>query len=339
MSEYEKISLRKINHVEGLEKTYAFTASAFCGPHALVVNADPAEILSITRHVPGYKREPVGNELAQYRFERLLAQDAQCPIVMPSIGVPFHSGEKSSLYDTDLVNIMVEKGVQKMPFCLIGLDEEIEAFLKTSASSDAPVSLDDVYRPSIDPEEFTKLPENSFTISFHMEELIQSIDAHYTQHMRKYARDDNKDFYSAFPQCRDYLDVLIATGCQYLSVERYWEGESILSGIKNYLVEQQKRIGTENPSSIELIDRFALLHERKISKDHAATASYMGVIEDTAETKLNKLAKHLAEMILSNENAREMVPAQLSPLAQSYFRSLGATGTQERVISGPDIQP
>lgn len=339
MSEYEKISLRKVVQVEGLERSYSFTASAFCGPHTRVINADPTEILSLTHDVPGYKSEPIGSKLAQYRFERMLALDSQCPVVMPTIGVPFHSSEKISLYDADLVRGMIEKGVRQMPFCLSGLDENIEAFVETCQSADHPQSLDDVYRPSIEPEEFAGLDQSEYTIAFCMEEMIQSIDSHYNMHMGKYKFDDQDEFYSAFPLCRDMLDVLIASGCQYTAPERYWDGESILASMKEQAEKQKLQIGNENPSAIELVDRFSLLHERKLAKDKAATAIYMGIIEHTAETTLFRLTSHIAGLIASKTEARELAMSELSSDAKAYLRSFGQANNSQLGMNGPNAAP
>ncbi len=338
MSDYDgRIDLRKVVNVESLDQSYAFTASAFCGPNAFFINADPAEVLAITHDVPGYKREPIGSHLAQYRFDRMLNQASQCPIVMPSIGIPFHSSEKDKLYDAALVRSMIEKGVQSMPFCLLGLDEQIEQFTGLCKSADKPVPLDEAYRPHIESKDIETVDLSGFTVAFHMEEMINSIDAHYDLHMSKHKMDNQKEFYSAFPLCRDMLDVLIATGCQYITPDRYWDGESILASMQEHIEKQQRQIGNDNPSAIELVDRFALLHERKIAKDKAATASYMGIIEQTGETALSRLTGHIAVKIAANSQAKELAESELSSSAKQYFQSYTQMHGHRLRSSGPDI--
>lgn len=337
MSEYTEIALRKIIRIEGLERSFAFTASAFCGPHSFVIFADPAEILSLTKDVPGYKREHIGERLTRYRSEQMLAQDTQCPIVMPSIGLPFHNTESSTLYDAPLVRTMVEKGVQSMPFCLLGADPAESALLTSCISATTPVPLEE-YRPSVQPEDLSNYSPDDYTIAFEMDEMINAIDAHFNQHMGKHSISKNDAFYSAFPQCRDMLDILIASGCRHVDVERYWDGESILSGMKVAMEQHYRRLGADNPSAIELIDRFALLHERKLSKDHAAKESYLGIIEGPSEFRLHQLAQGLAGKISVNDEAVGLASTELSDDAQSYLRSLPTILRPGVQKSGPDYQ-
>lgn len=326
----DTISLRRIFPVKGLNEndTYAFTSTPFTSSTGFVVQADPAK-LALLPHKEGYKRETLGPILDDYKFNKIFNASAACPIEMPSIAIGFNND--IVCYNRPLLVESSKRGIQKLPAQIIGSEDDMHSlFIAYGQKLDyAPLAEFREERPA-------HLPYNrqEYTQAYPIDTMIIALNEYIRQASSRYFQgSENESFYNDFQSCRDKMEEVIANGADYVSVVRHWDGASILDSLYDYDAVRGMRLGEEKPDALDLLHRFARLHECHVYREKIEARG--NIVIQAQEPKLYEHASRIAEAIVTNREAMELAQTQLSEKTIGFMNGLLAGQSKYR----PGFEP
>jgi hypothetical protein len=318
--------LRFSPYIELLEDGCRLATSAFCNTRGTyVVWADPSKVISAAKCRQGVKREPVGDKLQSYRFQKSFSQALVHPMVMPTcrsfIGYDSKKEAPSpleiTLYDAPLVKELLKRGAHKVPFLVIASLNDAREFA-SAVNANGEVALVDGLNLD-DPESFFQ--SESYTTFMTIDELEERISGHVSaldwSSVTKSSCEDD-DSYKAFTSTQNPLDVLIVMGAPGVNVDCYWDAVSIRDSMLNEIAKRKNLLEAEDVEPLELLDRFARMYERHV--EYADKHPLVKVIDLDGEDRSLALLKFLASKISRSPEALALANSELSIKAQDCLR-------------------
>lgn len=310
--------------------------------HVIFVN--PQTLLEAAECKPGLLREPIGEALQAYRFDKAFKANEREPMTIPTGLIDTDTNNeirKLVLYDEADVRFLVGKGAREIPVVIMSHLEEAVLKAARILGSDKPViprERSNIY--IYDDSKTRSLSadiETSSTYFITINDLEESIDAHIRnlEFDLSYKSELDDDFYQKFSDNPALLDTMIVMGLSGALVHVSWDGESMRQGMEDAINSHRAELEADNIGAMELVDRYARLYERYLQ--YTQKPDYIRVIDTSAEQRIRQFCEFIGERIACNPEALKLANSELSYDAQTHLQEhLGGDVNFSPHVAGDD---